>query len=354
MEVHPLNVGVIGLGVGESHIGGYEEHSGCRVVKLCDFDQAIAKAAQKKYPDKLVVKDADEILSDPDIDIVSIATYDDAHYDQIVKGIRNGKHLFIEKPLVTTAEQAQVVWGMLEEQPEIIISSNLIMRKIQRFSDLKNRIDNGEFGDLSFINTSYNYGRLNRITDGWRGRAENYSIVTGGGIHMIDLLLWLTNDYVEEVVAVGNKVHTRGSSFKPYDLITSTFKFKSGLIANVICNFGCVMPHYHQLEVFGTKQTFINSMEDATLYTKRDVKNGDFNYLLSKPDFPEYDGEVKLKTSYGTINKKEHIYEFVNSIVNATTPKIDKDQIFKSMAVCFAIERSVRTGKSEKVTYYNI
>ena len=93
-----LNVGIIRLGVGEQHIAGYHNHPNCKVVVLCDFSEEKYKMAKEKYPGMKVVRDADELLKDPYIDVVSIASYDPYHYEQIIRAIENDKHVFVEKP----------------------------------------------------------------------------------------------------------------------------------------------------------------------------------------------------------------------------------------------------------------
>ena len=49
------------------------------------------------------------------------------------------------------------------------------------------------FGKIYLIEANYNYGRLEKIVKGWRGKIYNYSVTHGGGIHLIDLIIQLTN-----------------------------------------------------------------------------------------------------------------------------------------------------------------
>ena len=95
-------IGIIGLGVGEKHIIGYNKHKACQVVLVCDFCEKKLNTVSKKHTDLKITKDPDEILLDPSIDIVSIASYDNYHYEQIIKALNNNKHVFVEKPLCIT------------------------------------------------------------------------------------------------------------------------------------------------------------------------------------------------------------------------------------------------------------
>ena len=92
-----LNVGVIGFGVGLYHAKAYENHPFCNLVSLCDFDNEKFESAKALFPSVSVTKNADDILENKDLDIVSIASFDNYHFDQVVKAIKNEKHVFIAR-----------------------------------------------------------------------------------------------------------------------------------------------------------------------------------------------------------------------------------------------------------------
>ena len=69
-----LKVGIIGLGVGEQHIIGYQQHPACEVVMLCDFSPEKQAAIAPRYPQMIIVADAKDVLTNSSIDVVSIAS----------------------------------------------------------------------------------------------------------------------------------------------------------------------------------------------------------------------------------------------------------------------------------------
>ena len=75
-----LKVGIIGLGVGSRHIGCFDAHPDCEVTVLCDNNESKLRQAKEKFPGKNITRDAISVLSMAELDVVSIATYDDAHY----------------------------------------------------------------------------------------------------------------------------------------------------------------------------------------------------------------------------------------------------------------------------------
>ena len=80
-----LRVGIIGLGVGEKHLDAYYTHPDCKVVAICDFSEEKLNMVKQKYPELRSTSDAEKILSDPGINVVSISSYDNYHYEQIVQ-----------------------------------------------------------------------------------------------------------------------------------------------------------------------------------------------------------------------------------------------------------------------------
>lgn len=330
-----LRAAVIGLGVGERHIAGYERVAGCRVVALCDTDRAKRAMAAERYPGVRVVADAAEVLLDPDIEAVSVASYDDAHASQIISALEHGKHVFAEKPLCLFESEARDIRAALTAHPGLLLSSNLILRKSPRFAQLRDWMIEGRLGDVFYAEADYDYGRLDKITTGWRGELPFYSVVYGGSVHLVDLLLWLTRDRVVEVEAFGNAIASSGSGFGNFDLVASLLHFESGMVAKVTANFGCVRPHFHGLELYGTSATFVNGTPDGLLYTSRDPG------IEPQP----------VTTPYRGADKSELVEAFARAVLRQGVLEVTADEVFEAMSVCFAIERAAHEGGRVPVTY---
>ncbi|MBL4889266.1 MAG: Gfo/Idh/MocA family oxidoreductase [Candidatus Lindowbacteria bacterium] len=269
-ETNKLRAGIIGMGVGEAHIVGYEAHPDCVVTAVCDFDEEKLGGFRDKYPDKKVVSDANEILDDPDIDVVTVASYDNFHHEQIVRALKNGKHVFAEKPLVVYEDEAKEIRQLLAHNPNLKLSSNLILRQCPRFQNLHKMIQQGDFGEIYQVEGDYNWGRIHKITEGWRGKLDFHSAIYGGGVHIIDLLLWFTGKRVIEVFGYGTNIATKGTQYKFHDASDVVLKFEDGIIGKLSANYSCVYPHFHRLSIYGTDATFENRRGNALLYRSRD------------------------------------------------------------------------------------
>jgi predicted dehydrogenase len=326
--VKQIGVGVIGLGVGAQHAEVYARRSDCKLVALCDLSPEKLAEVGPRFPTAVQKIDASQVLNDPSIEIVSIATYDDCHHGQVIAALESGKHVFVEKPLCLNRREFDDIQAALTRHPELKLSSNLILRKSPRFIELKQLIGDGLFGDIYGVEGDYLYGRLHKIVSGWRGTIDGYSVMHGGGIHLVDLLLWLLDDAVVEVSAMGNAIAARGSGFRYNDMVVSLLRFQSGAVGKVSANFGCVHPHFHALKIYGIKATYVNGAEAALLYTSRDPQ--------AEPK--------RLTTAYPGTHKGDLIDSFVDAVQGGPPPEVPTSDVLRAMAVSLAIDEAVRRG----------
>ncbi|MGH2744319.1 MAG: Gfo/Idh/MocA family protein, partial [Thermoleophilaceae bacterium] len=279
----------------------------------------------------------DELLDDPEIDIVSIASYDSYHHEQVVRALERGKHVFVEKPVCQTPEQAREIHAALRARPELVLSSNLLLRASPRFQLLKRWIEEGRFGRVYYMEGDYDYGRLWKLTEGWRGDLDTYSVTLGGSIHLIDLMLWLTDDRALTARALGNRLTTEKTKFRFDDLVVALLELESGAVLKVGANFGCVHPHYHDVKVFGTTATFVNGLESATLWT--DPGDGPSSELVDAP--------------YPGVRKGQLIGSFVDAVTGGPPPIVAVEEVFHAIAACFAIDKAAALGEAVPVESFD-
>lgn len=328
-----LKAGVIGLGVGARHVPGFEADSRCKVIALCDIDPAKLIEVGALYPGRKMTTDTMDILTDPEIGVVSIASYDNFHRAQVVAAIEHGKHVFVEKPLCQFQDEYDDIEEALAANPQIQLSSNLILRRTPRFAALRARIVEGRMGRLYHLEGDYDYGRLPKILTGWRADIPFYSVVHGGAIHLIDLIQWLTGGEIEEVFAYGNRIATENTRFRHRDMVVALLKFRDGTTAKISANFSSVVPHHHKLSVYGTEATFEQSHVGAAYFHSRDP--------VAKPEH--------VTDAYPGAAKGDMLPSFVSAILDGTTPEISAREVLAAMAVSLAIEKSLNSGQPERV-----
>ena len=119
-----LNVGVIGMGVGEKHALAYENHQNTVLKTFCDFDKEKLSKLKIKFPNVSMDTNDQSILEDKDIDIVSIASFDNYHSDQIIQALNNGKHVMAEKPICLHRDDMLKICDAQKRNKELIFSAN--------------------------------------------------------------------------------------------------------------------------------------------------------------------------------------------------------------------------------------
>lgn len=180
----------------------------------------------------------------------------------------------------------------------------------------------------------YLYGRLPKITEGWRSRIDDYSVMEGGGIHLIDLMLWITGERPTTVRTAGNRICTHGTVFRYDDFHAATFTFPSGMIGRITANFGCVHGHQHVVRVFGTKGTFVYDDVGPRYQAHRDPA----------PPAEPVDKAPLPPSKYVLIDS------FVDSILDDRDDG-DTQRDFDVMSVCIASDRSLLTGEVQQIEY---
>lgn len=177
----------------------------------------------------------------PDVEIVSICSPDEFHFDQAVECLKAGKHVMVEKPPCTRPDEAAFLEKWANEHPEQAFACCLPLP--WRFAEFADKIP--EIGQIYQIEMEYNYGRRNKLMEGWRAN-RNYSMVLGAGLHMIDLMLWLFPSRPVDGSAIGistTKVR--------HDTIQAIMKMNDGAIARLAVNGGYEGRHFHRVKVSG-------------------------------------------------------------------------------------------------------
>ena len=109
-----LKAAVIGLGVGEAHAEAYQNSPYCELAAICDFNPKVLETKGARFAGiPIRTTDPLEILKHKQIQVVSIASYDNHHFDQIKVGLEHNKHLFVEKPICVKRKNADKIYGLI-------------------------------------------------------------------------------------------------------------------------------------------------------------------------------------------------------------------------------------------------
>ncbi|MDQ3336703.1 MAG: Gfo/Idh/MocA family oxidoreductase [Myxococcota bacterium] len=326
-----LGMAVIGLGVGEQHARAIARHPRATLAAVHDLDPARSRAVVAELGGQ-VAPSYDAMLADPAIDAVAIATYDDQHAVQVLAAFAAGKHVFCEKPLCRTLDELRAISAARGDRH---LACNLILRASPLYRWLRDAIRAGELGELYAVDGDYLYGRLDKITEGWRVGVDDYSVIQGGGVHLVDLVMWLIGERPHRVHAIGNRIVTRDSAFRYSDYVAATYEMPTGVVARITANFGCVHKHQHVLRVFGTKATFIHDDAGARLHELRDP-GGPPRVLDHAPV---------------AATKGDLIPAFVDGILDHADPAPVARHEFDVITACMAADRALAAHEPLAIEY---
>ena len=330
-----LNAAVVGLGIGEQHVIAFNNHPRTNLHSVFDFDTAKSQLIADRY--RCARADSfQSIVANPEIDVVAIATFDDAHFMEVVQCLNARKHVFVEKPICRTVDELrQIKHAWNRHDGRIKLHSNLILRAAPVYAKIRSMIASGEFGEVYSFDGDYLYGRIHKLTEGWRKDVEDYSVMEGGGIHLLDLMLWLTGQRPTSVVAAGNRACTAGTAFRYNDFVSAMFEFDSGMIGRISANFGCVHRHHHVMRIFGTNRTFIYDDAGPRLHTTRDPDESAERMGLSP--LPAHKGDL--------------IPGFIDAITDQSDDRMITQSFFDAVSICAAADKSAALGERVGIDY---
>ena len=330
-----VGAGVIGLGIGEQHAHGYARTAGSQLVGLCDHSRQRLTRVSSQYRSIMSTTRWQELINDSRIDVVSIASCDDDHAEQTVAALKAGKSVFVEKPLCRSLQELAEIKRLLEANSTSHLASNLVLRAAPVYQWLRASIYRGDFGEIYAFDGDYLYGRIHKITSGWRSDTDNYSVMQGGGVHVVDLMLWLTGQQPTTVYTQGNRICTRNTAFRENDFSASTFSFSSGMVGRITANFGCVHQHQHVIRIFGTKATFVLDDCGPRVHHSRDPK-----------EKVEHVNQATLPSA-----KWDLIPPFVQEICSGNRHDQRSQQEFDLMSVCLAADESLVEKDIVEIAY---
>lgn len=339
-----LNLGVIALKMGKAHSDAAYQSRKANLAAICDIDEELLKACAEEYGDGVKVStDWHDMINDPSIDAVCVATPDHLHLEMTVTALRAGKHVLCEKPLALHSEECKEMIRVSEETRKILMVGQ-VCRVAPGFVKAKQLVDEGVIGELYFVESEYahDYSELG----GWRDDPKiARHPVTGGGCHAVDLLRWITGTDPIEAFAYGT--HLGLPTWPRDDTAIATFKFSDRLSGKVFVSTGCKRNYTMRTVLYGTKGTIIadNTTPHISLFV---AEYGGNTHFFGTP-MREIEHHIPVKLA--SHNVTAEVNEFCDCIINNTKPLIPAEEGTRTVAVCEAIIRSTESGKPEKVIY---
>ena len=267
-----LKVGVIGTGgISGVHLGGYSRNPNVEIYALCDINEKNLARRAEEYKVSRTFTDYREMLALPELDAVSVCTWNSAHAECAIAALRAGKHVLCEKPMALNTAQAEEMEKAAKESGKL-----LMIGFVRRFGNdcavLKDFIDGGSFGDIYYAKAQYL--RRKGCPGGWFGDKSR----SGGGplidlgVHVIDLCRYLMGGpqpvsvygatfnklgdrrQIKDARGYSSTVVSQEDIFDVEDMATALIRFDNGAVLSVEASFSLnIEKDVGNIELFGTR-----------------------------------------------------------------------------------------------------
>jgi predicted dehydrogenase len=386
-----LNVGLVGAGfMGKAHVVAYSNMPkffwpapAVPVLKtVCDIVPEIAEDAKDRFGFQKWTTDWRDIINDPDIDVVSICTPNDAHAEIAIAALNAGKHVYCEKPIANTTEAAKAMADAAEAaKANCVISMNAYQyRRVPALVLAKKFIDEGSIGKILNVRATYlqSWSADPDSPLSWRFQKKIAGAGTLGDIatHVIDISQYLAGDIEEVVSTVKTYINERPVQEGGVDLLGTVklgtdakreavdvddeasflVRFEGGAVGSIEATRNAWgRNNFITVEVHGTEGSICFNYERLNELQVCFAKDPDdrrgFKTIYTGP--AHFYGEVTwnipgMNIGYGELKTIE-AYEFIKSVVTGEQPSTCFAEGYKVDRVCEAVLKSAETRQWEKV-----
>ncbi len=226
-----MNVGIIGAGFfGEMHALAIKAIPGLRLISACRTNREALKGFCKQFGIQGYT-DYRELLSDPTVDIVVIATPHSLHTPVALEAAQQGKHMLIEKPMALSLHDCDAIIAA-QQKNKVKLMVGHINRFSRAYTVAKEIIESGEVGEIVIgMSTMSKYWMEHNRRPWHLDRQSGGGMLLTAGIHCLDRLIWLVES---RVLSVSAKLDTRFHKQEADDAGLLFLRFENGSFGTVV------------------------------------------------------------------------------------------------------------------------
>ena len=213
------NTAVIGCGIwGKNVVRNFYSLNALNTI--CDLDEENRKNLKVLYPDVNITDSIDEVFSNPEIEAAAVVTPSHTHYKIVKKAIEAGRHVYVEKPISTSAAEAKALADMALARGLVLMTGHLLMYH-PAVNRLKMLIQEGALGDIRYVQSD----RLN-INFFKNDRSVMWDLAP----HDVSMISYiLGREPVRIISASGASVENNGIM----DITHVTIEYEGGITAHI-------------------------------------------------------------------------------------------------------------------------
>ena len=148
-----IGIAVVGYGYwGPNLVRNFWEVPDARLISVCDLRTERLAGVQSRYPAVEITSRYDEVLADARVQAVAIATPVSSHFELAMRALQAGKHVFIEKPVTTTADEAERLVDEAERR-KLVLAVDHTFVYTGAVRKMRELVDNGSIGDIYYYDS---------------------------------------------------------------------------------------------------------------------------------------------------------------------------------------------------------
>jgi predicted dehydrogenase len=244
MSAGLIKIAVIGYGYwGPNLVRNFAAASDCQVSAVTDFDASKLAACARLYPGTTTTTNYRDVLANPEIDAVAIATPAHSHFDLAMEALRAGKHVLVEKPLAQSSDQVRrLIDEAARRKLTLMVDHTFVYTPaVQKISQL---ISDGSLGKIYYYNgTRASLGLFQK----------DVNVIWDLAVHDISIIRHILKEMPVAVSATG-AVHVAGT---PENMAHITLFFEGSCVAHIGVNW---------LSPIKIRQTFIGGSRKMIVY----------------------------------------------------------------------------------------
>jgi predicted dehydrogenase len=328
-----IRIGVVGLGYWGPNIArNFAALPGCELAWCCDSSEEARARLAPLYPGTRFTGDLDDLLVDPALDAIALATPVPSHARLAVRVLEAGKHCFVEKPLAQSVVEAERAVAAASASGRTLMVGHLLEYH-PGVQTLKQLTDSGELGDRIY----YIYG--NRLNLGKLRADEN--ALWSLGAHDVSVVLYLSNEQPWEVTAHGSSYVRSGVE----DVVFCYMRFPSGLSAHL--HLSWLDPHKERrFTVVGSRQ--MATFDDMAIEGKLAIYDKGFEE--DAHGYGEYitrAGAIYFPRIPNVEPLRAECEHFIESIRSGTPPSSDGESGLRVVRVLERLQHSLDEARAE-------
>lgn len=222
-----LDVAIVGLGViGAAHVDAVKRAAATRLAAVVDVDPQVADATAQRAGCPAYTS-IEAMLDGADVDLVMICTPDHLHLEPVRIAAAAGKHIFLEKPIATTLEDAEAILDTVE-RAGVGFTVGHCLRFDPKYAEVKRQIDQGAVGDVASL-----YARRQNRTLGAKRLKGRVSSLLFLAVHDIDILNWYVGSDPVAVYCASTSRVMRSLGYDIDDTSWTTIRYANGAVGVV-------------------------------------------------------------------------------------------------------------------------